>query len=196
MKIYKNIKMYNKYIYGIRFFGILFVFLFSLSFVKSSDIIVSIDILPWEITRWASSNLSLGQISLDDQNKELSWQFEDDFWINDLKWHDNGYNTMIVSDWLIWPNWNILTGIYLMAGNGNRPVLDRGVLWDVRINDVFSGNYHSIYWDPVVYIYRPVWPNNWKINKYKDRPWIKIVVPPYTSPWTYSGTIYFDVPGN
>lgn len=196
MKLFKPQSLYKKNGNIIKYFVIFVFFVFLGFFVKAQETIISISILPGEVSRWAASSLSLWEIELAQIQQEVTGRFQDYFWVSDLKWHDNGYNTMIVSDGLIGPNENILTGIYLMAGNGGRPELEIWIDWEVMINQLFSGDYHSIYWDPITYIYRTVWANNWKINKYRDRPWIKIVVPPYTSPGTYSGTIYFDVPGN
>jgi hypothetical protein len=165
-----------------------------LSFVKATDVIVSITIDPWQITYWAPASLSLWSIALSQTSQNKQWQFDDYFRVSDLAWSDSGYSTTIVSDWLIWPNWSIpLTWIYMMAGNAWGPELLLWLTWDIRVNPAMSDSYYSIFSTPVTYIYRPEASNNWKVNKYWDKPWIRIVVPPYTQPWMYSWTIYFDI---
>lgn len=187
----KNIKI--KYFYWTKMFFILVVFLVVFSFASASDVILSLIINPWQITYWAPSYLGLWQINISEIEQDKQAQFDDYFWVSDLVWSDSGYNTTVVSDGLIWPNWSaVLTWIYLMAWNSN-PELLLWTNWNVEINSVFSWDYYSIFNTPVTYIYRWETLNYWKINKYWDKPWIKIVIPAYTQPWMYSWTIYFDI---
>ncbi|MFZ2151054.1 MAG: hypothetical protein WAZ12_02055 [Candidatus Absconditicoccaceae bacterium] len=187
----KNIKI--KYFYGTKMFFILVVFLVVFSFASASDVILSLIINPGQITYGAPSYLGLGQINISEIEQDKQAQFDDYFWVSDLVGSDSGYNTTVVSDGLIGPNGSaVLTGIYLMAGNSN-PELLLGTNGNVEINSVFSGDYYSIFNTPVTYIYRGETLNYGKINKYGDKPWIKIVIPAYTQPGMYSGTIYFDI---
>jgi hypothetical protein len=172
----------------------LMFFVVFLSFVKATDVIVSITINPWQITFWAPVSLSLWSISLSQTSQNKEWQFDDYFRVSDLIWSDSGYNTTVVSDGLVWPSWSSpLTWIYLMAWSIWGPELLLGTTWNVQINSALSSDYYSIFNVPVTYIYRPQSINYWKVNKYWDKPWIRIVIPPYTQPWMYSWTIYFDI---
>jgi len=193
MKTINKDFIYKKYIKKIEVFYFFIFFLIILSFVRAEDVILSITINPWEITYWAPMYLNLWQISLSQTQQNIQWQFDDYFWVNDLQWSDSWYNTTIVSDGFMWPNWNILTWIYLMAWNNWSPELLLWLTWNVMINQAFSESYYSIFSSPVTYIYRPQWENYWKVNKYGDKPWIKVIIPPYTSPWMYSWTIYIDI---
>jgi hypothetical protein len=183
----------QKFIFRILSLSILlYIFFFVKSFSTNTNTLVTVAITPWQITYGSPVYLNLWQINLSQTQQEIEWQFSEHFWISDLEASDNGYTTTIVSDGLVWANWIILTWIYLAAWNNGIPDLLAGLVWDVRINQLFSGNYFSIN-NPITYIYRPQWLNYWRISKYGDRPWIKIIVPPYAQPWTYSWTIYFDI---
>lgn len=183
----------GKYLKNTLYFCIIVFFSFFCFVGASTPVIVSLSIIPWQITYWSPTYLNLWQIDISPVQQETQWQFGDYFWVKDLGSSDTGYTTTIVSDWLIWPNWATLTWIYLMAGNNWGPELLLWVDWNVKINPVFSGSYYSIFSSPVTYIYRQQWANYWKINKYGDKPWIKVVTPGYMQPWTYSWTIYFDI---
>jgi len=172
-------------------FILLYVFFVVDSF--SDNTLVQVSIVPWQITLGFPAYLNLWTINLSQSPTEVEWQFGDYFWVSDLGGSDNGYRTTIVSDGLIWNNWVTLTGIYLIAWNNWAPELLLWVDWDVRINTAFLGSGQSIFSNPVTYIYRPQWINYWRINKYGDKPSIRIVLPPYSQPWQYSWTIYFDI---
>lgn len=194
MKIINKGFIWKNYFKKIEVFYASIFFLIFLSFVKASDVMVSITINPWQITYWAPSYLGLWQINISETEQNKQAQFEDYFWVSDLVWSDSWYSTTVVSDGLLWPDWSsTLTWIYLMAWNWSTPELLAWIPGGVRINSVFSWEYYSIFDTPVTYIYRPETSNYWKINKYWDKPWIKIVIPPYTQPWMYSWIIYFDI---
>ncbi len=172
----------------------IFLILTNYCFSEINNIPVSVSILAWQIDYWSPKYLNLWQINLSPLEQNIQWQFGDYFWVSDLVWSDNWYSTNIwCDDGLIWPNWTILTWVYLMAWNNGLPELLNWNPWNVQINQFFSGSFSSIFNWPVTYIYRNSWQNNWVVNKYGDRAWIRVVVPPYTQPWTYSWTIYLDI---
>lgn len=175
------------------FVCLFFLILTNYSFAEINNVPVSISILAWQINYWSPMYLNLWQINLSQVEQNIQWQFSDYFWVSDLAGSDNWYNTNIWCDGLVWPNWIVLTWIFLMAWNNGSPELLNWNIWNVKINSSFSGIYYSMFNWPVTYIYRDPWVNHWIINKYWDKPWIRVVVPPYTQPWTYSGTIYFDI---
>jgi len=186
--IYKNCFL------KIEIFIISIFLLYFVSFSNAAtDVQLSLVINPWQIDYWSPMYLNLWQINLSQVEQNIQWQFGDYFWVSDLAWSDNGYNTHISCDGLVWPNWIVLTWVYLMAWNNGNPELLNWNAWSVKINSSFSGNYFSMFNGPVTYIYRDPWTNHWIINKYWDKAWIRVVVPPYTQPWTYSWTIYFDI---
>ena len=124
-------------------------------------------------------------------DQEIIRQFDDIFWVEDLLWSSTGYYTTIQCDGVYGPSGNRLTGIYLKAGNTS-PTLLQWRTGNVFIATGFSG-YISIL-NPVTYIYKPTSPTNAAlVNKYWDRPRLKIVVPANSPAGTYSGTIVFSL---
>lgn len=177
-------------------FLLLFCFVLFLNyscFSATSDVPVTLQIMPWVIRYGISDTwLNFWSISVSWVVQEIERQFEDYFRVQDLKAADSGYYTTVVSAGLAWPLMTI-TWIYMKAWN-IYPELLLGVVWNVVIGTNLL-NYQSIY-NNVTYIRRDNAPNYWKINKYWDKPWIKIVVPPYVSPWNYSWTIFFSLNEN
>lgn len=183
---FKNLKIKNILIFG-------FFVVFTFFQVKSSNFPLSLYVTPWEITYGISDTwLNFWSVTVSWAFQEIERQFEDYFWVQDLKAADSGYYTTVVSAGLVWPLMTI-TWIYMKADNIN-PELLLGVAWNVFINTGLL-NYKSIS-GSVTYIYRDNALNFWKINKYGDKPWIKIVVPPFVSPWNYSWTIFFSLNEN
>lgn len=156
-----------------------------------ANVSVNFSVDPWQITWWVSSGLSLWTIEAGQTQQVLTWQFAGYFWVQDLKWSDTGWTTTVNCDWLYWPQWSIITWIYLKAWNSS-PNLLLWTIWNVLINQNLINDYEPIEVS-ISYIHRPQWQNNWKINKYGDIPYIKVIIPPYTPPGNYSWTIYFDL---
>lgn len=185
---------YKTLFFTIKFCCIIILFICFFSFVgaASTDVPISLTINPWQITVWSPTYMDLWQINLSTNQQNIQWQFSDYFWAQDLEASINGYSTTIVSDGLVWLNWITLTWIYIMAWNNWSPELLVWNTWNVQINSVFSGDYYSIFNTPVTYIYRSLWAV-YSINKYGDRPFIRVVIPGYVQPWKYSWVIYFDI---
>lgn len=128
-------------------------------------------------------------VSTSDQ--EISGQFDDFFWVEDLEWYITGHYTTIQCDGVYWSAGNILTGVYLKAGSTS-PTLIQWAPGNVLISTELY-DYTSII-TPVTYIYKPTGAGNaWLINRYGDIPRLKILIPGWTPPGTYSGTIVFSL---
>lgn len=124
-------------------------------------------------------------------NQEISGQFTDNFWVEDLQWYVTGHYTTIQCDGVYGSAGNKLTWVYLKAGN-TAPVLIQWLTGNVFISTALT-NYTNII-TPVTYIYKPTnLTNIWIVNKYWDKPWLKIMIPGWTPPGTYSGTIVFSL---
>lgn len=175
----------KKYIWITIFFVLFFVF------CLSQETKIKLEVTPWQITWWVESSwLNLGTVEIWETQKELTWQFDWYFWVSDLEASDLGWSTTVKCDWLNWSNGWILTWIYMMVDDLS-PELLLWVPWNVLIDQNFL-NYYSIN-TSVTYIYRPAWANFGRINKYWDKPHIKVIIPPYSAPWSYSWIIYFDM---
>ncbi len=135
-------------------------------------------------------NINLWTLITSTGNQEISGQFNDYFWIEDLEWYVTGHYTTIQCDGVHGPGWYTLTWVYLKAGN-MMPTLISWNPSNVLISSVFS-NYYSIY-SPATYLYKTTWPGNaGNANRYWDKPLLKIDIPAYTPPGIYSGTIVFS----
>lgn len=169
-----------------------FVLLIWLSFfVLWADLQLNLEIKWIWIRHWTPTNLNLWTIQYSNQEQEITWKFIDYFWLEDRMGLSTWHYTTIQCNWLYWPTWSTITWIYMKAWNIN-PLRILWNTWNVLIYNNLTG-YQSIY-NPLVYIYKATDNvNAWKANKYWDNPYIKIIIPPYTSPWTYNWTIVFSL---
>jgi hypothetical protein len=137
------------------------------------------------------NNLNLTATWNASQDQEITWQFGNYFWIEDLLWLSTWHYVTIQCNGLHWPAGHIITWIYLEAWNVN-PTKILWNNWNVFISSNLS-SYQSIY-NPIVYIYKSTNNSNiWLVNKYGDIPIFKVVVPANTTAWTYNGTIIFTL---
>ncbi|MCF7834756.1 hypothetical protein K9M48_01735 [Candidatus Gracilibacteria bacterium] len=169
-----------------------FVLLIGLSFfVLGADLQLNLEIKGIGIRHGTPTNLNLGTIQYSNQEQEITGKFIDYFWLEDRMGLSTGHYTTIQCNGLYGPTGSTITGIYMKAGNIN-PLRILGNTGNVLIYNNLTG-YQSIY-NPLVYIYKATDNvNAGKANKYGDNPYIKIIIPPYTSPGTYNGTIVFSL---
>lgn len=169
---------------------IILFFIFWL-FVFGADIQLSFEIKWLWIRHWTPNNINLWTIQYSNQLQDITWKFSDYFWVEDLMWLKTWHYTTIQCDWLYGPTWSIITWIYFKVENVV-PTKIMWKTWEVYISDDLI-DYKSIY-EPLVYIYKINSVLNWwKANKYWDMPYVKVVIPPYTTPWTYNWTIIFSL---
>ena len=136
-------------------------------------------------------NINLWTPTTSSTDQEITGQFSGNFWIEDLQWDITGHYTTIQCDGIYGSEGNKLTGIYLKAGNVT-PTYIGWITGNVFISNELT-NYASIL-NPVTYIYKPTAiANAWLWNTYGDNPWLKIIIPGWTPPGTYSGTIVFSL---
>ncbi|EKD25362.1 MAG: hypothetical protein ACD_80C00079G0005 [uncultured bacterium (gcode 4)] len=168
--------------------------LFFLLFVNHTLLVnawdVSLQIKWMGIRHGTPDNVNLWLLTASGNDQEINGQFSGYFWVEDIEGYITGHYTTIQCEGVYGPLWNKLTWVYLKAGNIN----PERILWltgNVLIAPSFA-DYTSIL-SPMTYIYKPTALGNaWIVNKYWDKPWLKIVVPGGTPPGTYSGTIVFS----
>lgn len=174
--------------------GIALVFFSSLSylvFAWSEQGTLSLQIVWFGIRHGTPNNVNLGMPTVSSTDQEISGQFDDNFWIEDLQWYTTGHYTTIQCDGVYWSAGNKLTGVYLKAGN-TIPTLLQWSPGNVRIATWLS-DYTSIL-TPITYIYKPTdVANAWLANSYGDTPRLKISIPWWTPGGTYSGTIVYSL---
>ena len=183
----------NKYIK----FWIIWIFLllfFSVSYFAFASLdqwALTLNILGIGIRHGTPNNLNFWTPIASYNDQELIWEFDSDFWVEDLEWYVTGHYTTIQCNGVYWSAGNRLTGVYLKAGNIN-PTLIMWVAGNVHIATELN-DYVSIF-TPITYIYKPTDIHNaWVANKYWDRPQLKIFIPGWTPPGSYSGTIVFSL---
>jgi len=161
------------------------------TFAWSVEWTLSLEIKGFGIRHGTPNNVNLWTPTTSSSDQEISWQFTENFRIEDLQWYITGHYTTIQCDGVYGSLGNKLTGIYLKAGNSSPTLL----MWNP--GHVFIGtaldNFVSIL-TPVTYIYKSTdIANAWVANKYWDMPRLKIIIPGSTPPGTYSGTIVFSL---
>lgn len=168
----------------------LFIVIFlSMKTLAASGTELVLDIAWWWLTIGAPANYSFGSVSASVTDQEVTGQFTDYLWVEDMEAWYSGYFTTVQCDGLHWSFGNILTGIYMKRSSMTT------ILWinnpRVHIQNVFS-DYYSIN-QPVVYFYRDPALNYGVITKYGDMPFVKIVIPWGSAPWSYLWTITFTL---
>lgn len=137
------------------------------------------------------ANANLWAFTVSGNDQEISGQFNDYFWVEDLQGIITGYYTTVQCDGIYGSSGNKLTWVYLKAGNTS-PTFIMGLTGNVLISTGIY-NYVSIL-DPVIYMYKPTnVGNGWLVNKYWDKPRFKIIIPGWTPAGSYSWTITFDL---
>lgn len=168
--------------------------LFNFLFALNEEWTISLEITWFGIRHGTPWNLDLWSVEVSWSIQELSGQFQDFFWIEDLLWRMTWHYTTVQCNGLYWPSNSLITWIYLKAWN-IVPQLILWLSWNVSVQNSLS-DYVSIY-KPIVYIYKTTQASNiWLANKYWDIPWIKVVIPPYSSAWNYNWTIVFSLYSN
>lgn len=136
-------------------------------------------------------NLSLWTITSSPGDQYISGHFTQPFWVEDIEGYMTGHYTTIQCAGVYGPNNTILTWVELMAGDTEPELLMGMTGTNVFINPMLH-TYTSIT-EPVTYIYKTTDTNNiWIVNKYGDKPWLKILIPPTSPAGIYSGTIVFS----
>ena len=159
------------------------------TFAFSDQWIISIEITGIGIRHGTPDNVNLWVLNTSSSDQEFSGQFTDYFRVEDMEGYVTGHYTTIQCDGVHGPV--TLTWVYLKAGNTS-PELIQGLTGNhVLINSELS-SYTNIL-APITYIYKETNSSNaGLINRYGDKPWLKILIPGGTPPGTYSGTIVFS----
>ncbi len=152
---------------------------------------ITLEITGLGIRHGTPGNFPIGTVYSSPYDQEISGQFTEPFWIEDIEGYTTGHYTTIQCDGIYGPSNTRLTGIELKAGSITPELLMWLTSLHVKINPVLSSYTNII--EPVTYIYKETDPSNIGIiNKYGDKPWIKIFIPAGSPPGTYSGTIVFS----
>ena len=179
----------KKRLYILSIIGILgLICFFSISYAAQGNVTLKINGI-W-IRHGTPNNVNLWIHTTSVSDQEIVGQFDNYFWVEDLEWYITWHYTTIQCDGVYGPGWTRLTWVYLKAENIN-PTLIQWNPWNVHIFNGFSDYYNII--SPTTYIYKPTAPGNIGIvNRYGDKPFLKVIVPGYSPPGNYSGTIVFS----
>ncbi len=159
--------------------------------IYAAEAILSLEVTGLGIRHGTPENLSLWTITSSLNDQYINSQFTEPFWIEDLQWYITGHYTTIQCDGVYHQNGYKLTWVELMAGN----ITPELIMWitspNVKINTTLL-NYTNII-NPITYLYKETNISNLGIvNKYWDKPRLKISIPSTTPPGIYSGTIVFS----
>lgn len=159
--------------------------------VNAAEADITLKITGLGVRHGTPENLPIWMVMALPTDQEISGQFTENFRVEDLLWSIVGHYTTIQCDGIYGPYWTKLTWIELKAGN-ILPQLLMGMTGpNVYINPDLS-HYINIT-EPVTYFYKETETNQLGIiNKYGDKPWIKILIPSSAPPGIYSGTIVFS----
>jgi len=159
--------------------------------IYAADVNITLEITGIGLRHGTPTNANLWTLSGSLSDQHISWQFIEPFWVEDLQWYITGYYTTIQCDGVYNQNGYKLTWVELKAGNP-APELIWGMIWpNVKISSILS-NYTNIT-EPITYIYKETNINHlWTVNKYGDKPRLKILIPPAAPAGIYSGTIVFS----
>lgn len=172
--------------------GILLVILSSfLYYTYAAQGVITFEITWVGLRHGTPENFPISTVTSSPSDQEISGQFTQSFRVEDIEGYATGHYTTIQCAGIRGPYDTVLTWVELMAGN---PVPEL-LMWttgpNVSINPSLT-TYTNII-EPITYIYKDTNLNNiWIVNKYGDKPWIKILIPAGTPPGTYSGTIVFS----
>lgn len=169
----------------------LFLFSWAIYYAQAATWTLSLQIIWFGIRHGTPNNQQLWNISSSPSDQDLNTQFTEPFRVEDIEWYATGHYTTIQCNGVYGPANHRLTWVELKAGN-NTPEL---LMWltgnYVKINTLLT-DYTNII-EPVTYIYKETDLSNiWKVNKYGDKPRLKILIPSATPPGVYSGTIVFS----
>lgn len=160
------------------------------------DTTASIDIEKWVMDIWAPASLTFPTKTIlsTSQVSTVANDYVDYFWVEDLSWEANWYDTAIqVSNLTEWAKtiassnitMTVVSWLTLMAWNTNT---------DVVIPSAASTWYQnfSTWWGEKVIIERND-DSDWILSKYWAKPTIKVNIPAYQSVWTYTGLITYSL---
>lgn len=152
---------------------------------------ISLEIIGLGVRHWTPENFQINTVYSSPSEQYIEQQFTENFWVEDLQWYATGYYTTIQCDGIYGPLNTKLTWIELKAGDSD-PELIAWLTWpNVAINSALSSYMNIV--EPVTYIYKNNGANNiGLVNKYGDKPRLKITIPPTAQPGIYSGTIVFS----
>lgn len=158
---------------------------------NAADADITLQVVGLGIRHWTPDNLAIWTVMMSPNDQEIDQQFTTGFRVEDLEWLITGHYTTIQCEGVYGPNMTILTWIELKAGSATPSLLMGTTGNNVYINPDLS-QYINIT-DPITYFYKETNPNNkGLLNKYGDKPWIKILIPSSAPAGVYSGTIVFS----
>lgn len=171
---------------------IFFLLIWSLFFyTNADDWYLTLEVRGFGIRHGTPDNTNLWLLTTSGNEQELTGQFTDYFWVEDLQGYTTGHYTTIQCDGVYGPSWYILSWIYLKAGNITPELIQWLTGNHIFINSILN-NYIDIL-SPITYIYKETHNDNaWLANRYGDKPYYKIIIPAYAPPGMYSGTIVFS----
>jgi len=135
---------------------------------------------------WTPANLNLWSVNPWDT---IEINFDDYFWVEDLRWTNTGHYTTIQCDWLYGPSNFVIT--WLQLSWATVEMID----WRTNNTLIYSNlSDRTDITDPTLYLYRNNdLSNNWAINRYWNKPAIRVFVPEDAPAGSYKGKITYTL---
>lgn len=190
----KKIKLFG---ISISIIAVFVLILLTSNWSKAADTTVNLEITGWSINLDGPTSLDLWTIAISSETWTISGQFQDPnyFRVDDLAGDNGGFTTTLQVTALNWPNWASIDNSLIEFKWWATPtkLAWRDNAW-VIIWTAIAWIYQVMWSEPVNYIMRDAWENNWLVWKYWDLLRVKITIPPYQAVWSYSWTITFTMP--
>jgi hypothetical protein len=157
-----------------------------------SDTINYAEPTPWTLTISSPLDFNLWSINSSNTTWTISGQFNDYFQIEDLLWSNTWYYTTIQTTDLSWSEYFISANLIQLKWS----ISPTKIEWEENSNVIISDDLLDKYmWivNPIIYIKREKWENNWITWIYWDLPRLKIEVPPYQIIDNYNWNLIFTI---
>ncbi len=162
------------------------LFLLLIIFVEAQNSQVELSVQGQWLIIGTPNNLNIWSVS---EGDTIESSFVDYFWIEDLRGISTGHYTTIQCDGLYGPSDSIITWVQLSWA-----IVDR-IAWTANNTLIYSSlSSRTDITEPKLYLYRNdiVW-TNWLINRYGNKPAIKITVPSWVPAGSYKWKITYTL---
>lgn len=163
----------------------------------STNTIVSVTINPGDVCIGSTGSFDFGAYTVSSTSQTVNGTFSSPFYVDDLKWSDNGYYTTVqMSGDLQWPGASSITAANISmrtSAVGNAGITT--MAWSSNTNVVVNAGmtaYQTLN-TPRRLIERVNGANFGLIGQYGVTPEMELIIPAYQAVGSYSGTLVYTL---
>lgn len=160
----------------------------------TENVTVEVEILPGDIcigTTWA---FDFGQYMALNTGQTQNGAFSDPFWVDDLKWHDDGYYTTVqLSGNMQWPGASFIPASNVFMSVASTSVTTIAGSVNPNVNVAAGLLSYSPLNSAVTFIQRPTGVNNGLIGRYGSTPLMQVIIDAYQAVGTYTATMVYTI---